>query len=130
MLFSPEIIFFAIYIHLNIECNKYFSFREVHAAFENVITRFFQTIYIYSSQTCQKGSIQPDKYQSGKNSISVNTKVNTQIWVWDTNKKATKSGCIHISEKLDAVTRKIQTFVTTVGQKIEKSPGKKTREIK
>ena len=37
----------------------------------------------------------------------------------DTNKKATKSGCIHISEKLDAVTRKIQTFVTncTVGQK-------------
>ena len=66
-----------------------------------------------------KSSIQPDKYQSGKNSISVNTKVNTQIWVWDTNKKATKSGCIHISEKLDAVTRKIQTFVTncTVGQK-------------
>ena len=43
----------------------------------------------------------------------------------DTNKKATKSGCSIYQKKLDAVTRKIQTFVTTVGQKIKKVQAKK-----
>ena len=41
-----------------------------------------------------KPLISEEWYQSGKNSISVNTKVNTQIWVWETNKTATKSGCV------------------------------------